>query len=304
MGLGRDLDRLGGLRQPDGERAAFARLALHGDLAPVAVHDGIGSGEAEVRPLLALGREERIEDALAHLDGHSHARVRDVAAHALAVGARAEGEGAPVGHGIGRVVPEGGEDMAELGRVTRHERERSSLCVHLAGDVPRGQPLVPAGANGGGDLGHELVEIHRLEGAGGAEAAEVLEPADRGGAFEHDLLDHAQRPPHQGILGVGKEDLGPGEEAGQRVVEIVRQLARHLAERAHALAQHDPPVGGHELLEAGPDLMEGRLPGLRVVRVHRARLSRHARFRRLSCAASSHRRDSRWPAPGSCGRLR
>src|SRR5687768_1783037 len=51
----------------DGERRAPAHLALHADRPAVVVDDSVTDAQAQARPLAQrLGREERVEDPLAH----------------------------------------------------------------------------------------------------------------------------------------------------------------------------------------------------------------------------------------------
>src|SRR5207249_7168255 len=59
--------RLSGRRELDDERRALAELALDVELRVVAGHDAVDDAETKAGAALALGGEERIEDALAYV---------------------------------------------------------------------------------------------------------------------------------------------------------------------------------------------------------------------------------------------
>ncbi len=76
-------------RQLDAEGRAFASLALHVDRPAVIGDDRVGEREAEAGTALVAPRgEERVEDAVAHLRGHSDAVVFDGEGDAVALGER------------------------------------------------------------------------------------------------------------------------------------------------------------------------------------------------------------------------
>ena len=221
------------------------------------VHDRVGAAQSEALALLPLGGEERIEDVQADLLGHADPGVDDLAVHSAALGPRPEGEVAPLRHRVERVEGDRSKNLAQLGHVTRRQRDRSQLGVDLAGDAPGRKLLCPARAGGRGDLLDELVEIHGLEGAGRAGATEILEAPDHPRALEGDLLDHAERAADVGVLDVREEELRPGENAGQRVVEVVRDLAGHLPERAKPLLLDHLEVRGDQTVQERAHLAHG-----------------------------------------------
>src|SRR5207302_6452246 len=90
-------------RELDGERRALAELALDVELGVVAGHDAVDDAETEAGTALALGGEERIEDALAHVFGHADAGVADAAQDVIAVDGRAERHATAPGPGVERV---------------------------------------------------------------------------------------------------------------------------------------------------------------------------------------------------------
>ena len=71
--------RLPGLAHADGQRdregRALAGLALDPQVPAVPLHDRMRDGKPEPGALLALGGEEGIEHALAHVLAHAHAGV-------------------------------------------------------------------------------------------------------------------------------------------------------------------------------------------------------------------------------------
>jgi len=87
--------------------------------------------------------------------------------------------------------------------------------VDLADHAPRRELSVPARADRRDDLGHQRVEIHGLEGTGGARAAEILEAPDNPGALERHTLDHPDGLDDLLILRVCGKDLGSRQDAGE-----------------------------------------------------------------------------------------
>ena len=96
---------------------------------------------------------------------------------------------------------------------------------------------------------------------------------------------------------LGQQQLGPREDARERVVEVVGHFAGHLAEGAQALLPDRLVVGSHQLVEDRPDLAEGSLmPGLGVLRIHRFGFEGHGmRFTRpRAVVLDALRRGESW----------
>jgi hypothetical protein len=88
---------------------------------------------------------------------------------------------------------------------------------------------------------------HRAEGHLGLTRHEVLQPPHGGRGFQGHVPHDHEPPMGRGIRGrVAEEELGIGEDGGQRVVEIVRETAHRLAEGAQVVA----------LLETSPALRD------------------------------------------------
>ena len=132
-------------RQDDGERGARTRAALDPHLAAVPLHDRVGDRQAEARAFLALGGEEGIEDAPAHVLGHADAGVgdrEDDVAVILRAGADAQ-RPAPR-HRVDGVQDQVGEDLVELGRASHDRGYRSEVELEVQGEAARGSSSPPS----------------------------------------------------------------------------------------------------------------------------------------------------------------
>ena len=82
----------------------------------------------------------------------------------------------------------------------------------------------------------DLVEVERHERLVGPQARELLDAADRLRAARGRLLDDVEAAPHHVHVGrVLAHELRVAEDGLQQVVEVVRDAARHLAERGELL---------------------------------------------------------------------
>ncbi len=89
-------------------------------------------------------------------------------------------------------------------------------------------------------------------------ATELLKTPSRPSALERHLLDHLHRAQHVRVVRVVQEILGSGENSGERLSELVRCFAGHLAVRGQALPLHGLLVGRYDVPETGADLGEVR----------------------------------------------
>ena len=151
------------------------------------------------------------------------------------VGARGlelERDAAAVGHRLDRVVDEHAQQLGELLGVAGDDRGRARGHVDAdAGGSARAQLV--------GGVADQARQVDAIEVAIAALARELLHAADGGGAVEGDLAQALERVGGRGPIGDERgEHAGLAEDGVERVVEVVRDAARHLAERAHALGAH------------------------------------------------------------------
>src|SRR6185369_4086387 len=125
----------------------------------------------------------------------------------------------------------------------------------------------------------------------------ILEAPDDPRALERDLLDHAQRAANVGVLHVREQELGARQDAGEGIVEIVSDLAGHLAEGAKALLLDDAEMAGDQvvqerakLAQGGVLIADGRHCGTTLSRL------------RTEARGDRERTGSTWTVPGTCGR--
>ena len=250
------LIRFGRRREPDREDGSPSHIALHAHLACVPIHDGVGAAQAKAFALLPLRGEEGIEDVQAHLLSHAYTRIGNLTEDPAPRASGPKAEGTPLRHRVQRIESDRGQDLPELGRVAHDGRHGARLAADLAGDPAGGELLRPARSSGSRDLLHELVQIHELEGTRGPRATEVLEPPDDPGALERHLFDHAERAAHIGVLHVGQQELGTGQDAGERVVEVVRHFTCHLPERPEPFLLHRLLMACQQTIEDRANLAE------------------------------------------------
>src|SRR5437899_2339318 len=135
--------RLSGRRELDDERRALAELALDVELRVVAGHDAVDDAETKAGAALALGGEERIEDALAYVFGHADAGVAYAAQDVRAVHGRAERQRTAPGAGVRRGSHDVGERLAQLGGIARDDGSRPQLGHDLVLQAPRLGVVLP-----------------------------------------------------------------------------------------------------------------------------------------------------------------
>src|ERR1051326_3790090 len=228
-------DRLGGARELDAEGRAAPDLRLDLDRALVPADDAVADREAETHPGLALRREERVEDARAHILAHPGSGVGDADLDAVADLAGRERERAAFGHRVHRVEDHVDEDFAQFARVAHDDRVRLYLPHELDVDALGLGAILPARARDLGDFEHQAVNVERDEVLIPALAGEVLYALDRLRAVLRRLDDDVEAAPDLAQVARLQHQLGAREDAGQRVVEVVRDAGRKLAERGELL---------------------------------------------------------------------
>ena len=123
------------------------------------------------------------------------------------------------------------ERVAELERIALDGGQASMSWV-TSMTMPRALRLVaPARRRHLEGLGDHRGQAHRAEGHLGLAGDELLEAPHRDRRFQRHVADHLEPP----LRGVGRlllqQQLGIGEDGGERVVEVVGEPAHRLAER-------------------------------------------------------------------------
>ena len=179
--------------------------------------------------------------APALLHRHAHAGVLHLHDHpARGLRGGPDGQGPAPGHGVHRVVDEAHEGVAQLegialdGRQGLHvlgHRDDGALAIRLVAPARRGQLE---------GLRDHRGQAHRPVGGLGLARNKLLQLTDRRGRLERHVTDHHE-PPARGLrLALAQHQLGVGEDGGQRVVEVVREAAHGLPERAQVLVAGEP----------------------------------------------------------------
>ena len=264
--LGRRQGQLGPDRQAHGEAAPLAGPAPDLDLPAVTRHDAVRDRQAEAGPVLRLRREEGLEAALPDRLAHAGARVLDDAHDAIALGPRRERQGPALRHRVERVEEQVQEGLPQLGGIAGHRRHRREVEPHRVRHGARLGQVAPVRPGRLDHLADDLGDVDVLPGTGPAHPRELLDAADRLGAVLGDVLDDLELPAQIGRVDLALQELGAPDDHGEDVVEIVGDAARHLAQRAEALAPDDPLLGllhrheGRAQLRVEPAVLESHRP--------------------------------------------
>ena len=191
-----------------------------------------------------LGGHERLEQALADMLGHAravvgHPHLQRRAAQRLPLG-RAHLHAVPVGGadgdlaasvsprvgGLGGVLHQVEEHLYQLVLVAHQERQRGIVAVL------HGQAVGDAVGDQGADAVEDLVDVQRSQ-AGQGVLRERLHPVDQP-AHAVGLVDDQLGERRVLGLGAGLQKLGGAANAGQRVLDLVRQHASKAHDRAQA----------------------------------------------------------------------
>ena len=187
-------------------------------------------------PLRPLGREERVEDLVANARGNAHAGVRDGDLHAAVGGGRPKRELAAGRHGVERIEDHVGQALAQLGRIAGDPGQRiGQIGGDLDVDAAAARLLPPRRLRGLERLTDHLVEVDGHCRVIAPDPREVLEPPHGQRAVERRALDHLDPLAQLGILEPLQQELGPAQDRGQHVVEVVGHAGGHLPHRAELL---------------------------------------------------------------------
>ena len=149
-----------------------------------------------------------------------------------------DGQGAAPGHRAHRVLDELDQRVAQLERVALDGRQRPprpgrpsmTMPRRSASSRQRGAVISSASATTAGDA-------HRAEGDLGLARDQLLEAPHRHRRLQRHVADHRE-PPLRGVACASlQEELGVGEDGGERVVEVVGEPAHRLAEGAQVHAR-------------------------------------------------------------------
>ena len=145
--------------------------------------DPVDHGQAKTGAQLALGREERLEDAAADRVGNADAGVGDLDPDPAAVRGGAQAEATALGHRVDGVEDDVDQRLAELRLAATDGRDRPRVDVDLDRDAPGERLVAPAGLGEGDHLLDQPGEIDRpaaVVGVGGR-PVEGPQPVDNRG---------------------------------------------------------------------------------------------------------------------------
>ena len=217
------------------------------------LHHAIHHRQPQARAALALGGVEGLKTATPGLLVHPDSGIGDLHVHmarrivsaATAAGdeAGAQGESTAIGHGIDGIENEIGEGVAQLAFRAHDLRQLlGELGAQLNDDAALLGQIAPARSREVDDLLEHAIARHpRQHHLSLARSIELAHARDGLG----DVLDGglngdqaAARPLTQTRLAL-QQRLGVQRRRGDRVVDIVRDTARHLPQRPQALLLHD-----------------------------------------------------------------
>ena len=238
-------------RQIAVEGAALAGLARDLDVTAALLDDPVGAREPQAGALAdALRREERLEDPVGHSRCHPATRVLDGEDDVRAGREIAE----IVGEDLGVASPD--RQRAAVGhRVARVQGEVEQHLLHLAGiGLNRIQPglehrhqldpLAEDTAQHLDGLGDERVQLERprLEGLAPAEREQL---SGQRGSAACTRFDAAQMTRRGAVrVDLRLRELRVAEHAEEKVVEVVRDPRRQLADRLDLLRLTELFLGG------------------------------------------------------------
>ncbi|GJD69837.1 hypothetical protein MMMDOFMJ_2775 [Methylobacterium gnaphalii] len=232
--------------QVEAHRGAVAKLRIDPDLPAGLAHEAVDHRQPEPRALAdRLRREERLEGLGDHVRRHAGAGIGDAEREVLAglqvpvprrtlvhplVGGL-DGDAAAIRHRVARVDAEVQQRVLEL-RGIDHHRPEAGRGHRLEGDLRPDRA-----ADQFLHAGHEPVHvgglgIERLAAREGEQAVR-----QRGGALRgahrrvHVAVDIGEPALADPVL----QQLEAARDAGEQVVEVVRDPARELADRFHLL---------------------------------------------------------------------
>ncbi len=112
-----------------------------------------------------------------------------------------------------------------------------------------------------GELDHfldEMVEVHRVGFGYWLDTAEALDAPDHLGAVLRGALDDVQRAAHARLVHLAQQELGPPQDHGEEVVEMVRHAGGELAHGPERFAAHELSLRRLQVVHHALELL-GRL---------------------------------------------
>ncbi len=238
--------RLSGLlrrrRKSDSERRPLPDRAIDLDLRAMTLGHAVDHGEPHARPALPLRREERLDAPSFRLLVHAGPGIRNLEHDAMRIavrGSRVEGQSAARGHRIDGIEDKIRQCVADVALRAHDSRQlRRQVCPHFDDDAPLLRHVAPAHARQCERLADEAVQVHGLElRALIALPVKLAHARDRLSDVRNRALNRAQvlaRPRAQVRLAL-EQGFRVERDRRDGVVDVVRDAARHLSERAQTL---------------------------------------------------------------------
>ena len=219
--------------QRNGERRAAAKRSLHADVAVVALDDAIRNRHPEARagPERLRG-VERLEDAPPRLFRHAWPIVRYRQRGRRVIRGQRNRNVAAFGHRVLRIQHDVQQRLLHLGRVAF---DRSGVRGVRRGDGEGAVQRRPREAQGVIDDRAQLhrPELHQAPARKRKQAARQVGRAARRILDEPKVFAFVQVQVRRAL-----QQAGEPEDRRQQVIEVVRQVPRHQAQRFHLLALH------------------------------------------------------------------
>jgi hypothetical protein len=239
--------------EPQTHRRAEANGAFDADLGAVPLHHSVDHREPETRAAFALGREERLEASALRVLVHADAGIADFDFHVTAgERAGAHREGAALGHRIDGIEHEIGQRLADFTLRSHDDRKVArELRFQVDDDSALLRHVAPARARQLDHLTDQIVEVHRRElHLRFARPIELAHAHHRRGHIVDRTLDDLQVPAALRAQGrfPCQQRFGVQGNRRDRVVDVVGDAARHLAERAQALLPQHGLLGLAKIL--------------------------------------------------------
>src|SRR5581483_6915468 len=131
------------------------------------------------------------------------------------------------------------EDLAEFVGYAGDRRHRVGVDVHRVVDSAVLGVALPAGSGQLDRIPHQGGDVEVLGGAHRWWLGELLDAADRPGAGERGPADRFQPLLQRRVGGEPQEDLGPSEDGGEQIVEVVGEPGGQVAQGAASLVLYE-----------------------------------------------------------------
>jgi len=226
--------------------------------------DAVDDARAESLTV-CLGGEERLEHTLPGRVIHADPRVRHFHDDRLPVAPGRQGDPAAVGQRLDGVEDEVLHHLRQLVDDARDHRDLGERGLDFDPLSHRLGLLLPLGPRDLDGVLDREVDVHRRLRSVLADPGVVLDAPDDLRGLQRRLDDRVQVGARLGrVRRVSREilaeDLGSGEDGGQRVVEVVRHAAGHLADGLDPLREDQLLLGGLERLIGSLQLVRAPRP--------------------------------------------